>query len=97
MKANSYDMNITEFTQSRKRGPLFEELDGTLPEGWTIQYHRRLTGQVDRFWHTRTKKKLRSRIDVEIFLKYLRRNPFNEDVAYDLLRKEKRKSYKINQ
>lgn len=25
MKANSFDMNITEFTQSRKRGPVFEE------------------------------------------------------------------------
>jgi len=53
-------------------GPLYEESDGTLPEGWRIEYVVRKggasEGHIDRYWHPPSGKRLRSRVEVRKYL-----------------------------
>jgi len=74
----------------QKNLPLYEETDNSLPEGWHIEHKRRLTGKhIDRYWFTKTKLKLRSRPEVQIFLTCLEKTANNEDEAFKLLLEEK--------
>jgi len=73
-----------------QRSPLVVQYtpeEGTLPKGWKLEYVKRSTGKhVDRYWHTVTDKKLRSKVEVYRFLQYLEETDGNEDDAFDLLR-----------
>merc|ERR1712176_696517 len=71
--------------------PMYLKSDGSLPEGWTIEAKKRNNSQhVDRYWYSKTQKKLRSRIEVKIFLEKLK-DTNDEDLAYELLYEEKEK------
>ena len=75
----------------------YTEHSSGLPNGWRVEYVRRKitketgkTGQVgmtgDRYWYTNTNKKLRSRIEVEMFLCLLEGNDGNEELTWKLFR-----------
>jgi len=67
----------------------YDKSDGTLPEGWYIEFKKRLVGKhIDKYWYTKTRKKLRSRVEVKIFLEKLA-DTNDEDIAYELLYEEK--------
>ena len=62
---------------------LYEEKDGTLPEGWRVDYVMRYSGNhVDRYWYTKSGKKLRSRIEVYSFLNLIDKHG-NEEKAWE--------------
>jgi len=76
--------------RGRGEGSRFDKSDGTLPEGWRMESITRANGRhVDRYWYTKTNKKLRSYTEVGIFLKCLETTDNDEDVALQLLHKEK--------
>jgi len=68
----------------------FSDHDGTLPEGWKLELVKRMSGKhVDRYWYTKTQKKLRSKIEVFRFLVHCKTTDGDEDLAFDLLRGKK--------
>ena len=70
----------------------YEEDDGTLPDGWVLdKVKRQNSNHIDRYWYTRTKKKLRSRVEVEMFLKLIKRYG-NEEAAWENFPANKKKS-----
>ena len=71
---------------------LYDEVDGTLPEGWVLdKVKRQNSNHIDRYWYTTTKKKLRSRVEVEHFLKLIQ-SYGNEEAAWENFPANKRKS-----
>jgi len=69
---------------SKAKGPLYAKEDNTLPSGWRLDYVKRHTGRhVDRYWYTKTNKKLRSRIEVKIFLDLVSLHNGDEDKAWE--------------
>ena len=66
------------------------------PEGWVVHYHERKSGasagkHVDKYWYTKTGKKLRSRPEIMRFLDYLKVAEGDEDAAYKYLKSIKKK------
>mmetsp|Transcript_23029 Transcript_23029/g.34297 ORF Transcript_23029/g.34297 Transcript_23029/m.34297 type:complete len:196 (+) Transcript_23029:26-613(+) len=68
----------------KKNKFLYEETDGTLPAGWRIDRVKRLSSNhVDRYWYTKTGKKLRSRVEVTMFLKLIEMCGGDEEAAWE--------------
>ena len=64
-------------------GPLYEEKDGTIPPGWRVDYVKRhSSNHVDRYWYSVTDKKLRSRVEVRLFLDLIKKSDGDEEAAW---------------
>jgi len=60
--------------------------EGNLPEGWTLQVRPRSNSKhIDKYWFTKTKIKLRSKIQCERFLAHLDAADGDEELAYKWL------------
>ncbi len=62
----------------------YDETDGTLPEGWKMEeIQRQNSKHVDRYWYTKTGKKLRSRIECAHFLELIKQHNGDEEAAWE--------------
>jgi len=84
-KSNGTLPQIPSICRTNMDGSLYDESDGTLPEGWRLEHVKRPNSKhVDRYWYTIGGKKLRSRIEVALFLKCLELSNNNESEALEL-------------
>lgn len=74
----NYKENIKPNHQLR-----YDESDGSLPPGWRIERIKRRTSEhVDLYWYSKTNKKMRSRIEVGLFLKFVSECNGDEEAAW---------------
>lgn len=78
--------NRTPFKRSTSvicGGALYEEKDGTVPTGWRVEYIKRhSSNHVDRYWYSVTNKKMRSRVEVRMFLDLIQKCNGDEESAW---------------
>jgi len=74
-------------SSSNPKDKLYSEEDGTLPEGWRLEAVPRANGHnIDRYWYTKTEKKLRSKVEVGRFLLHVEAAAGDEELAFEWLR-----------
>ncbi len=67
------------------RQPRYDESDGSLPSGWRIEgVPRKSSNHVDLYWYSKTNKKMRSRVEVGLFLELLTECNFDEEEAWKM-------------
>ena len=65
--------------------PIFLDYSSGLPNGWKVKtYSTKKNNHGVRLWYTKSKKLLRSRIEVQMFLHVLEINDGNEEQAWEL-------------
>ena len=67
------------------RQPRYDESDGSLPSGWRIErVPRQSSNHFDLYWYSKTNKKMRSRVEVGLFMELLTECNFDEEEAWKM-------------
>ena len=84
-KQREIDQNLIRPYQLKvSKRVLYEKSDGSLPDGWRVDHvQRQSSNHIDRYWYTKTGKKLRSRVEVGLFLDLIKQSGGDEEAAWN--------------